>query len=230
MRFRSLTAPGVLVLLQTTPISVQHDSSGRLQLAVGWGAGQFEQRQLSCAGDVLSADPVPFSAGGVQLDYRPAGNVRLSGFVGVVTAGEHRSGWGGFQTAIEGGGAGLGVGLAGMPFEDFRTVPSGYLRVGGRDGTHFRFDINHPTPVVGTTGDVFRIGAGFNQGLRRAPRGFFGVSVGPYSDESHIGGFFGELDMPIVSHIDLSVAGSWRPSAAFFDGGARVAVRYHLGR
>jgi hypothetical protein len=139
------------------------------------------------------------------------------------------SGWGGVQAAIEGRVVGFGLGVARMPFEDVSgAVPSAYLRFGSRDRTHFRMDAFYPTTAVGTTGDVFRMGVGFNQGLRRGKRGFVGLGVGPYADESHVGGFFGELETPIASRIDLSLAGSWRPSASVFDGGVRAGLRYHF--
>ena len=236
MRLASFKGPLLLLVWQTVPVSVGPDSAGRVQLAVGWGAGQFEQRQLSCSGDVLNADPVPFNAGGARLDYWPADNARLSAFGGRLTQDHAATGWGGFQAAIEGGFVGLGVGVASMTFANVRgtgisgTVPSAYLRLGSRDRTHVRMDAFHPTTAVGTTGDVFRIGVGFNQGLRRGRRGFFGLSVGPYSDESHVGGFFGEFETPVASRVDLSFAGSWRPSAAVFDGGIRAGLRYHFGR
>jgi hypothetical protein len=231
MRLASFKGPLLLFVWQTTPVSVRPDSAGRLQLAVGWGGGQFEQRTLGCSGEVLSADPVPFTAGGVQLDYRPADNARLSAFGGRLTQHGAASGWGGFQAAVEGRAIGLGLGVARMRFPDIDgAVPSGYLRFGSRDRTHFRIDVFHPTTAVGATGDVVRMGVGFNQGLRRGRRGFFGLSVGPYSDESHVGGFFGELETPVASRVDLSVAGAWRPSATVFDGGVRAGLRYHFGR
>jgi hypothetical protein len=236
MRLRSFKGPLLLFVWQTAPVSVRPDSAGRLQLAVGWGGGQFEQRALSCSGEVLSADPIPFTAGGVQLDYRPADAVRLSAFGGRLTQHGVASGWGGVQAAIEGGKIGLGLGVARVTFEDVSstgvsgTVPSAYLRLGSRDRVHFRMDAFHPTTAVGTTGDVFRMGVGFNQGLRRERRGFLGFSVGPYADESHVGGLFGELETPVASRVDLSVAAAWRPSAAVFDGGVRAGLRYHFGR
>ncbi len=230
MRLDLLKGPLLLLLWQTAPVSVEPDSSGRLQLTVGWGAGQFEQRELSCQGEVLSATPVPFRVGGAQVDYHPTEDVRLSGFGGVTSFGATKSGWGGFQAAIEAGGLGLGLGVARTPFEDFRTMPSVYLRLGNREGGHFRLDMFHPTATLGVTGDVIRVGAGFNQGLRRGHRGFLGFNVGPFADQSNSVGVFGEWDVPLATQITLSVAGSVRPSAQHFDGGARAVVRYHLGR
>jgi hypothetical protein len=231
MRLTAFKGPLLLLAWQTAPLSLGPDSAGRIQLALGWGRGQFERRELSCAGDVVSARPVPFTTGGAELDYRPSPDTRLSAFAGRLTQGEGSSSWGGFQAAVEGAAVGLGLGAARMSFEDAHgLVPSGYLRIGSRDGAHFRLDVFHPTTAVGVTGDVVRMGVGFNQGMRRGRSGFLGVSVGPYSDESHVGGVFGQLDTPIARRFDLSVAAAWRPSAVFFDGGVRLGLRYHFGR
>lgn len=244
MRLASYKGPLLLLAWQIVPISAGPDSAGRFQVAVGWGGGQFEDRSISCDGDVTSARPVPFNAGGLQLDYWPSNQVRLSGFGGILaetsltgfgdTLMENRvgSGWGGAQVALESRYVGLGVGLVHTSLgEVYGTQPSGYLRLGSRDHVHFRTDVFHPTTSVGATGDVVRIGVGFNQGLRRGMRGFFGFNIGPYADESgHGGGFFGEFAAPIASRLDLSVGGSWRPSVEEFDGGIRAGLRYHFPR
>jgi hypothetical protein len=230
MRLASIRGPLLLFVWQTAPVSVQSDSAGKLQLSLGWGVGQFEKRSLSCSGEVLSAEAVPFNAGGAQLDYWPSSNTRLSVYGGGLRQFGTTSSWGGIQAAIEGRRVGFGLGIARMPFEDvYGAAPSAYLRIGSRDHVHFRMDAFHPTTAVGTTGDVFRMGVGFNRGLRRGRRGFVGFGVGPYADESHLGGLFGEFETPVASRIDLSVGGSWRPSAAVFDGGVRAGLRYHLG-
>jgi len=231
MRLASYKGPLLLLAWQIVPVSAGPDSAGRFQVAVGWGGGQFEDRSVGCSADVLSTRPVPFNAGGLQLDYWPSNQVRLSAFGGILTQDGDGSGWGGAQAALEAKYVGLGIGVAGTDFPEVNgAVPSAYLRLGSRDRVHFRTDVFHPTTAIGVTGDVLRIGAGFNQGLRRGKRGFFGFSVGPYSDESHGGGFFGEFEVPIASRVDLSVGGSWRPSMEEFDGGIRAGLRYHFPR
>lgn len=235
MRFSLSRGPLLLLLWQAAPVSVQQDSAGRLQLAVGFGGGAFEDRQLSCEGEVLSAEPVPFTVGGAQLDYWLTDGARLSGFGGVISSGGQRGGFGGLQAALEGRGAGIGIGYATIPWQRFGAevgpgTPSGYLRLGSRDRGHFRIDLFPPTPTPGATGDVFRVGVGFNRGLRHAGRGFVGLSLGPYADESHLVGFFGEVEIPMTSWLDGSLAASWRPSETYQDYGARVGLRYHLAR
>jgi hypothetical protein len=232
MRLASYKGPLLLLAWQIVPVSVGPDSAGRFQVTVGWGGGQFEDRSVGCSGEVFSAEPVPFNAGGVQLDYWPSDQVRLSGFGGTLTENGVRSGWGGAQAALETRYVGLGLGVASMSFQEvYGAVPSAYVRLGSRDHVHFRMDAFHPTTAVGATGDVFRIGVGFNQGLRRGTRGFFGFNFGPYADQSgHGGGVFGEFAAPIVSRVDLSVGGSWRPSTEEFDGGIRAGLRYHFRR
>jgi len=116
--------------------------------------------------------------------------------------------------------------------EDFfgEVAPSAYLRLGNIDRAHFRADLLAPTPIAGTTGDILRVGVGFNAGRRRAVSGMLGLSVGPYSDESHVGGLFGEVYVPVAAQLDLMAAGSWRPSAELADYGIGVAARVHLVR
>ena len=249
MRLASYKGPLLLLAWQIAPISAGPDSAGRFQVAVGWGGGQFEDRSIGCSGDVLSARPVPFNAGGLQLDYWPSNHVRLSAFGGMLTetrpsgfgdtlamltSMEERvgSGWGGAQAALESRYVGLGVGLVHTSFgEVYGTQPSAYLRFGSRDHVHFRADAFHPTTAIGATGDVFRMGVGFNQGLRRGMRGFFGFDVGPYADESGRGvGVFGEFAAPIASRLDLSVGGAWRSSVEEFDASIRAGLRYHFAR
>jgi hypothetical protein len=231
MRLASYKGPLLRLAWQIVPISAGPDSAGKLQFAVGWGGGQFEDRTIGCSGEVLSARPVPFNAGGLQLDYWASNQVRLSGFGGFVTQNGVGSGWGGAQAAFEGRYVGLGLGVASVPFDEFNgAVPSAYVRFGSRDHAHFRMDAFHPTTALGATGDVFRIGVGFNRGLRHGKRGFFGFNVGPYSDESHVCGFFSEFETPIASRLDMSVGGSWRPSEEESDAGIRVGLRYHFGR
>jgi hypothetical protein len=235
MRLSLLRGPMLLLLWQTAPVSFQQDSAGRVQIALGYGAGQFEQRDLSCAGDVLSANAVPFTARGAQIDAWPATAVRITAVGGALTSGEQTVGFGGFQVALEGPGAGIGLGAAALPWSALdqdlgRIMPSLYLRAGSRDGGHFRIDLAPPTPTPGATGDLLRMGIGVNQGLRHGVRGFFGVSVSPLFDESHVGGIFGELEFPVTRQLDLGLAGSWRSSETYDDAAARALVRYHLGR
>lgn len=237
MRLALFKGPLLLLAWQVAPVSVGPDSTGKFQLGLGWGGGQFENRSLSCEGDVLSTTAVPFNAGGAQLDYRPSGTARLSAFGGFMTQRGGHSGWGGAQAALEARIVGVGVGIASVQFEDISgggitgAVPSLYLRFGSRDRVHFRADSFYPTYAMGTTGDVLRIGVGFNQGMHHGKRWFVGLSASPYSDESgYGGGVFGEFEAPIAPRIDLSLGASWRNSKEEFDGGARVGLRYHFGR
>lgn len=232
MRLASYKGPLLLLAWQIVPVSVGPDSAGRFQVAVGWGGGQFEDRSVGCDGEVLSARPVRFNSGGLQLDYWPSDQVRLSAFGGMLTENGVGSGWGGAQAALETRYVGLGLGVSRISFQEvYGTMPSAYVRFGSRDHVHFRTDVFHPTTAVGATGDVVRIGVGFNQGLRRGKRGFVGLNAGPFTDESgHGAGFFGEFEAPIASRVDLSVGGSWRPSVEEFDGAVRAGLRYHFGR
>lgn len=235
MRLSLFRGPLLLLLWQTAPVSVQRDSAGRVQVALGFGGGQFENRSLSCEGEVLSSAPAPFTVAGAQVDAWLADNARLSGFGGALTSAGRTEAFGGVQVALEGRGAGIGIGVAAMPWSaidpDYSSLyPSGYLRFGSRERAHFRLDLVHPTPTPGATGDVLRVGVGFNQGLLHTARWFVGYNAGPFSDESHVGGLFGEAEFPVSPRLDLGVGASWRPSESSTDASARALVRYHLGR
>ncbi|HXV86046.1 MAG TPA: hypothetical protein VD793_05070 [Gemmatimonadales bacterium] len=229
MRADLFKGPFLLLLWQVAPVQVQTDQAGRVQLSLGYGAGQFENRDLSCTGDILQVDPVPFKAGGAQLDYWPGAGTRVSAFGGGASGGTDDV-WGGFQVAAEGRWIGAGIGLVHAPFEDMEQVPSTYVRLGSRDRFHFRAETFPPTTAIGVTGDVLRMGVGYNRGLTRGPRGFVGATIGPYADEHGGSGIFGEFELPVAGGLDLSLAGSLRESTVFSDGGFRAGVRYHFGR
>jgi len=221
----------LLLIWQVAPVAVERDSTGSVQLTLGFGGGQFEQRSINCAGDVTDSWPVGFRTAGAQVDAWPNRRFRLSTFGGLyMTESNHRP-YGGFQLAAEGQKVGLGIGAAHSPFAEFEgTVPSGYVRFGNIDRAHFRFDVFPVTPVLGVTGDVFRTGVGFNQGQVHGTRGFLGVSIGPYADQAYGGGIFAELYQPVGRRLSVGVLGSYRLSEDYFDAGLGIGLRYHFGR
>lgn len=232
MNTRILAGPALVLLYQLAPVDIEPDPVGRYRLTFGYGAGQFEHRQLNCAGDVVSAAPVDFRSLGVQADAWPANALRLTGFGGLEGPG-HEELFGGLQAAGEARYVGLGLGVSRSLYavgdEQGTVYPSVYLRLGDLDGAHFRMDFWHPNPTFGATG-VARLGIGFNQGRMSGASGFLGMSVGPYGDESHVGGLFGELYFPLAGGLDLLTAGSWRPSHSYADYGLALGARLNLSR
>jgi hypothetical protein len=228
MKPRLLAGPLILLLWQTAPVSVQYDSIGRYRLSFGYGAGQYEYRSLDCSGNVVSSRPVDYHTAGAQLDVWPSDRWRLSGFGGYLSD----SPYGGFLLANEDQKVGIGAGIVRIPngVGDWGSEgPSLYLRLGSIDNLHFRADVLSPSPVFGTTGWL-RLGLGFNQGHLRGVGGLFGLGVGPYSDESHLGGPFGELWIPVNNAFDLTLHGAWRPSASYADWSWGIGGRYSFGR
>lgn len=231
MRSNLLHAPLLLLLWQVAPVDVQPDSSGRYRVSLGYGGGQYEARQLNCAGDVVSARPVGFRSSGVHVEAWPATRLRLAGFGGVLAmeAGDYDGPYVGALIAAEAQHVGFGAGPVLVSGTDGFVGPSLYLRLGSMDQPHVRFDALPPSPTFGATG-WGRVGIGFNLGHRSGASGFAGFSVGPYSDESHVGGLFGETFVPLSQHLDVALRGAWRPSAEYADWGAALGVRYRAGR
>ena len=228
MRSGSATATLLLVVWQAAPIQVEPDSNGPYRVTFGYGGGQYESRELSCSGDVLSAQLVDFRSTGVQFDAWPDRRFRLTAFGGVHSDDADYDGpFGGVQIAAEGQKVGFGLGATRVPGQG-PSGPSLYLRLGNIDRPHFRMDFLQPSPTLGTTGWA-RIGVGFNQGHLRGVGGFFGFGVGPYSDQSHVGGPFGEVLVPVGHRFDLAAWGSWRASEQFGDWGLGLGGRYSLG-
>ena len=231
MQLNILRGPLLLLVWQVAPVEVQPDSNGRYRVSFGYGRGQYEARQLNCAGNVVSARPVGFQASGAQVDAWPTTRIRFSAFGGVLSMdrGRYDGPFGGLLIAAEGQHVGIGAGPVHVSGSDSFTGPSLYLRLGNIDRPHFRFDVLPPSPTFGTTG-WGRVGIGFNQGHLRGASGFAGFSITPYSDESHVGGVFGEVLIPAGTRFDLAVRGAWRPSAQYADWGAALGARYSFGR
>ena len=242
MRFNLMTGPLLLLAMQISPVDVYQDSRGRVRLSVGYGAGRYVDRKFSCSGDLLSSTPVPYETYGARVDYWPAPRFRLSGFAGETSLGTGFNGgpFGGVLVAFEGRSAGIGLGVTRFSIEDVRGAinydssgsvfaaanPAGYLRFGSIDHAHFRFDFYHPSSTFGTTG-LARIGVGFNAGLRTGTSGFFGLEAGPSSDQSSVGGAFGELFVPI-QQFDLGLRGFLQPGARDEAYGGSLSLRYNF--
>ena len=154
MQLNILRGPLLLLVWQVAPVEVQPDSNGRYRVSFGYGRGQYEARQLNCAGNVVSARPVGFQASGAQVDAWPTTRIRFSAFGGVLSMdrGRYDGPFGGLLIAAEGQHVGIGAGPVHVSGSDSFTGPSLYLRLGNIDRPHFRFDVLPPSPTFGTTG------------------------------------------------------------------------------
>lgn len=225
----------VLALWQAAPIAVGTDAAGRLQVSLGYGFGGFEERSLNCAGDVVDATPHEFNTTGAKADYWVTPTFRLTAYGGRYGDspgwGDYAVAYGGLLGAHEGKRLGLGVGVLASPFPEFDGLrASMYVRLGNRDGVHFRADVLAPSPLLGVTGDALRLGIGINPEQGRGWSAFLGYSASPYSDESHLGGVFGEFAVPIARPVDFLLSGSYRTSDSYSDYGIGAGVRVHLLR
>lgn len=254
MSSRLFLGPLLVLAWQVAPVTVSPDSTGRYRITVGYGGGQLEYRRLDCSGNVVRADPSTFSFGAVEVEAWPDDRLRLTGTAALIrarvtppppttTVPGADARWttvvAGGLLAYEGGGAGFGLGIsnlgrwiqaAGGDNQDVATtLPAFYLRLGSREGVHYRLDFFTPTAAVPVSG-VVRTGLAWGRGRERRVSGFAGVSLGPAADEAYPVGGFLELGIPIGGRFDAVVAGAYRPSHTFTDWGVVLGGRLNLGR
>jgi hypothetical protein len=252
LRYRGLM---VLVIWQAAPIGTVTDETGRSRIAVGYGAGQFENVRLDCEGNPIGGESVPASSAGVQFDTWLEQQVLLSASLSHVAAGRGDLRFGGLAGSAlvswEGRRVGLGTGVAlvpivsrGAPFDDGwypdweyestrRTFPTAYVRIGEADGVHFRADFLAPSPALPMLGEL-RAGFGFGHGRSRRVGGFAGLAATHFATMSQTqttnGSAFAEVSWPVGRSLDLEAGvllgpGSYEPNL-----GARIGGRVHLGR
>lgn len=258
MSSRLLLGPLLLLAWQVAPITAVPDSSGRYRITFGYGGGQLEVRRLDCSGNVVAADPTTFSFGAVEVEAWPDDRLRITGSAAAIRSGPGDAlawrtdppGTAAFEgqattmmagglMAYEGGVAGIGLGIsnmgrwieaAGGEADDVPpTLPAFYLRLGSREGVHYRLDILTPTAFVPVSG-IVRTGVAWGRGRERRVSGFAGASFGPAADEAYPLGGFLELGFPIAGQFDATFAGAYRPSHTFTDWGLAVGGRINLGR
>lgn len=229
MTKRLLFGPLLIVLWQAAPVGVEPGPDGRARITVGVGAGRLESRSISCEGDLLGADPVPYQMGGASVEYWLTDVLRMSGVLGYVSgdAYEWNAAFGGMLMAYEGSRRGFGLGLAHSASEEMPSSLSLYLRFGSLDGAHFRVDGFTADPLLGTTG-LLRTGVGHNMGRRRGLSVYAGLGVGPLADEKGGLGPFVETFLPVTRHLDLGVQGAFRTSAQYPEWAVGVLTRLRL--
>lgn len=236
--------PLLLLLYQAAPVNVQTDSLGRYRIGVGYAAGQWENEEFSCDGQLISATPVKHHSVGVQVDAWPDKQIRITGFGGVTrsTAGTtvatdpgysspfidlYDGTFGGGLIAYEGRKAGIGIGPTRLPGAGgLRTAF--YLRVGNLDAAHLRMDVMTPSPALPSVG-WGRIGIGFNEGHLRRVGGFMGVGFGP-PDYSSKAAFIGELNVPVVRHLTAQLHALGGPGENATQWNLGAALRFDFGR
>jgi len=238
MRTRVWQGPLLLMLYQAVPVGATRDSLGRYRLTVGFGAGQWENQQFDCEGQLVSARKVPYTSGGAQLDAWVDRHVRVTGFGGsysptpdaadstVAYVQDYAGPFGGAQVAYEGHYLGLGAGVIGISGYDGGVYPSFYLRAGSLNSFHFRSDIFPPTPTFSSTGWA-RLGVGYGDGHQRRLSGFLGIALPPaYNDK---GMLTGSIAMPISGRVAFRADAIVGGGEQYSQGGVTVGFRYDFG-
>lgn len=239
--FRNTRGPLVLTLMAFSPPIVLPTGGGdTISVSIGAVTGEYEIISRNCDGDVLSSEGVPFRSGGLVVDFvesdRP---VRYTAFGGVTSVranvpspgfpGMHEGGaFGGAILAYEGDRIGVGAGPVILTGPEDRAAPSIYLRLGDREGAHFRGDVLGPTSLPGATGR-FRAGVGFGG---ESVSGLVGVSGGRPFDLSveDNAGPFAEIAVGVTPTLEALFGGSWHSAEVHSDWGAGFGIRWTRGR
>ena len=230
-------APLSLFVLQHVPIAVVPDSSGRYRIAVGGAFGSYRERLVSCAGDLLDREQVPFRTFGGEVEGWVSPTVRITGHAGRMSATPAEGGriarpfqgfFGGAMVAAEGEKIGAGLGLSAAPAgansstgAGTRAAALGYLRLGRLDNTHFRVGVGGPATPGGPP-DLVRVGIG--RGLGRVRQVgwelYTGAADFPITGPDLVAG--GQILFPVGSVFDLGLTGAYRAPSG---GSVGVVVR-----
>ena len=216
-------APLLILALQTGPVEVRPTVDGTgYRLVFAAGGGQYESRTLGCSGEVLSSEARPVRTIGASADLYPSSDMRITAAIGAHDdGGDFTGATGGVQFALERPKLGLGLGFTALGGAE--VSPSWYVRVGPREGTHFRTELASPNatgPLLGTA----RLGVGWNRTADARGFGFVGVSQGLYSDDSHRGGVFGEFGIPVSDRVGIVAGVAYRPSESEMEAVGELGV------
>lgn len=223
-RYRGLL---VLVVWQV-PVQPVIRPNGSFGLMIG--AGTDEHAELSCDGDLVRADRVPYRVAAVEGDYSLNHIVRVDAAGGFMSSdwASHQGAFGTVRLRGDWKSFGIGAGMALAPaFEEYpeepsRAVwPSLYLRAGSAETVHLRLEAFPPT--VFSPQQIGRIGVGYNAVRRDQASGFIGLAgVG-----SHEGGtgVNAELSVPVANRFALRFSahyaeGEEYPITGFAAGGS----------
>lgn len=230
MRLRRYRGLLLVALWQTAPAPVSVDSAGRIQGVLGFGRGTYEDVAVNCDGDVTRREEIPFTGMGGRLDAWPTRDLRLTVAGGGVSSEDPdwTGPYAGVQAAAERQAFGVGAGFVRLPADELH--PTLYLRLGDRDGVHFRFDSFDPSPPLATVGST-RFGLGLGGGHLRRISVFGGVAICQANcDTDSQGAVFAEVSLPVHRAFDLQLAGLYGSGDRVRRDGLSVAGRVHLDR
>lgn len=181
---RSIAAgPLLLLLWQAAPVSAVHDSTGRVRISLGYGAGTYHSKveQMSCDASEptqISTKDGSWTTGTAEVEAWPTNTIRAN-----VVATQLNPGGGapdrfttGGLVAAEWRQVGLGAGFVHGSGADPFTTPLVYFRLADLDKRHFRVEIAVPEPPVPAR-TWLRIATGKNLGRRGGARWITGVAM-----------------------------------------------------
>ncbi len=220
---RLLFAATLVTLAVPPPVTVEPDSEGRLHLSFAAGKASYEAKTFGCSGNVTGADPVDMTSWGARADYDLNDRITLTAHGGNISTPDHAfaedsfydeddikyydGAFGGLQFSVEEEQSGFGLGLLYVDGHDHFLAATAHLRVGRRDGVHFRAEYLPAEPAFGATG-WFRVGAGHGMGRQRQFGWFAGASLAPYTySEEFEPRLFADLRLPVVAGFDLLLGG-----------------------
>jgi hypothetical protein len=177
-------APALLVLWQAAPVQADLDEMGRFRFALGFSVGGYTREYVNCAGETQRNFENTYSVIGGNAEAWVTPNVRVSASGGVLRAladsgalSASEGGFGNLLAAREGEMFGIGGGLQLFPpstvGDGTDLAPAFYLRLGKRDGVHFRID-GTESAAPGTP-PATRIGIASGFGRENRPRLFGGL-------------------------------------------------------
>lgn len=179
---RSILAGPVLVLLwQVAPVRTVPDSSGRIHLSLGYGAGTYHSHAevTSCDGQTVASSTKDGTwterSGEAEawLGDRVRANVTVAARSATPEVPARRLA--GSLVAVETPTIGVGGGILHAGGLDAFTAPQVYLRLGALDGRHARLDLVVPDPPA-LGHQWVRVAMASNEGRAPGTRWLLGLS------------------------------------------------------
>lgn len=222
-----LSAFAILLAWQVAPLPhLVRDDTGRTRWAISGmaGAGQWEDATYGCNGELTSAQARRYTDAGARVDMQTRDGLRLS-----VAAGKARMpqqyqpgspdlevATYGVQAAVEGHGAGIGLGAVREPTTGGMAT-NVYLRLGHPNQAHAYFEAN-PLSETRMMAGAARMGVGF-------PAGSVGLVLSHYVQTSDQFAVYADLGIPVARAVDIRVAGTYGPGARVAQTGLAAGLR-----
>jgi hypothetical protein len=192
----------------------------------------YTPAQVDCYGKETAparSEVVSVESRGARMDFA-SGQFRATAFGGRASSGRSdvAGSFGGFQLALEGPGAGIGLGLtAGTP----RAVASSsarlnaYLRTGDPQRVHFRADYLAPSETFAAT-TFWRVGAEFDQTGSGGVGWFVGLGQMPFGSAV----LLGEFAVPVRGGLDVLLRAQAGPGHENSPWGLALGARFTTSR